>query len=171
MKMKYRYEKDMYPHICHWLNEFLGDQFHGANIAVHDLSKYSLSRFIATHNIAGLPDEWVTWDIKVDIVAFIQRPLMPTSLIFAECKNVPLTLAHLSQLLGYSRIAQPTLSFLLSPLGFSSALISLLREYRRYDVLEYWWEKGKVPRRIIAAQWDINARNIDRSNIIGGDGL
>ena len=159
----------MYPDVCKWFKQFLYDRFRSSDIEVYDLSRISLSRFIIKHNIIGLPNEWVTWDIMVDVVGFIRHSNISTSLAFVECKNVLLNLSHLSQLLGYSRIASPVFSFLLSPIGISSSLNSLLREYRRTDVLEYYWEKGKYPRRLIVAKWDVNAHNINRDNIICND--
>ena len=90
---------------------------------------------------------------------------------FVECKNTKLTLAHLSQLLGYSRIAQPLYSFLISPIGFSLTLALLLQEYRRHDVLEYHWEAGRIPRKIVLAQWDMATANLNRHTMIGGIGI
>jgi len=158
----YRQEKEMYPDVCVWFKTFLDSRFRNANNNVYDLSKISLSKFIATNHIENLPGEWVTWDIKVDIVGFIQQSDRPTSLAFVECKINSLTLAHLSQLLGYSRIALPVFSFLISPSGMSSSLVSLLKEYQRFDVLEYYWEKGKTPRRVITAKWDTMSCNITK---------
>ncbi|MBM3235353.1 hypothetical protein FJZ31_03530 [Candidatus Poribacteria bacterium] len=169
--IKYKQEKEMYPDVCQWLEQFLKSRFQRATIEVCNLSESSLSRFLTTHNMGDLSPEWVTWDIKVDVVGFIQRPNRLTSLAFVECKIVRLTIEHLSQLLGYSRIAIPVFSFLISPLGLSPKLISLLQEYRRLDVLEYHWEKGKRPRRVVVAQWDTIARNLNWQNAIGGTEL
>ena len=169
--MKYESEKDMYPDICQWLEDFLNNRFQQADVDVYDLSRTPISRFLSTYNRGNFPGEWVTWNIKVDVVGFVHHANKPTTLVFVECKNTSLTLAHLSQLLGYSRIAQPLYSFLISPIGFSSALVSLLQEYQRRDVLEYYWESGKMPRQIIVAEWDITACNLNRHTMIGGIGL
>jgi len=158
----YKQEREMYPDVCTWFKTFLSSRFKNSSINVYDLSKISLSKFLATHESNDLPGEWVTWDIKVDIVGIIQQPNHPTSLAFVECKIIPLTLAHLSQLLGYSRITLPVFSFLISPLGMSSSLISLLKEYQRLDVLEYYWEKGRTARRVIVAKWDSMSCNITK---------
>lgn len=165
----YRQEKEMYPDVCKWLMDFLSNRFRLGSTEVYDLSRTSLSRFLASHNMGSLPPEWVTWDIKVDIVGFIKQSNKLTSLAFVECKITPLTLVHLSQLLGYCRIALPVFSFLISPSGLSSSLISLFHEYQRYDVLEYYWEKGEKPRRVTIAKWDTTSCNINRGNIISGD--
>ena len=71
--MKYDTEKDMYPDVCHWLHNFLADQFPNADVDVYDLSHTSLSIFLRTYNKGRFPPEQVTWEIRVDIVGFIHR--------------------------------------------------------------------------------------------------
>ena len=169
--MKYRAEKDMYPDVRRWLEDFLKNRFQRADVDVHILSHTSISRFLSTYNRGNFPEERVTWNIKVDIVGFVHHSNKPTDLVFVECKNTKLTVAHLSQLLGYSRIARPMYAFLISPVGFSSPLVSLLQVYQRHDVLEYHCEHGRMPRQIIVAGWDRIACNLDRNAMIGGTGL
>ena len=169
--MKYKSEKDMYPDVCQWLEAFLDDRFRQAEVDVHSLPHTPISRFLSTYDRGSFPGEWVTWNIKVDVVGFVHHPNRSTDLVFVECKKNRLTLADLSQLLGYSRIARPLYSFLISPLGFSQALASLLQEYRRHDVLVYHSEAGKLPRQLIIAEWEIAARNLNRHTMIGGAGL
>ena len=161
----------MYSHVAQWLEGFLKDRFGQSDVDVRILSRTPISRFLRTYNRGDFPGEWVTWNIKVDVVGFVHHSNTPTSLVFVECKNVKLTIAHLSQLLGYSRIACPLYSFLLSPIGFSSTLVSLLQEYQRHDVLEYQWELGKMPRQVIVAEWEMTTRNLNRHTMIGGAGL
>ena len=168
--MRYESESEMYPDVCRWLKDFLASRFQSADVDVYDLSQTPISRFLRNYNKGQFPPEWVTWDIRVDVVGFIHQPGI-TSLAFVECKNNKLTLAHLSQLLGYSRIAQPLLSFLISPEGFSSSLVSLLQDYHRHDVLEYHWENGRLPRQVVVAKWDMVACNLDRQTMIGRTGL
>ena len=169
--MRYKSEKEMYPDICRWLKGFLTSRFQSADVEVYGLSSSSLSRFLRTYPKGKFPAEWVTWDIRVDIVGFVHRSQEFTSLAFVECKNTGLTLAHLSQLLGYRRIAQPLYSFLICSIGLSSTLVSLLQNYQRCDVLEYHWEKGNRPRQLILTRWDRSARNLDRHTMIGGTGI
>ena len=169
--MKYKSEKDMYPDVCKWLQDFLTNRFKKAHVEVYELSQKPISRFLRTYNRGNFPAEWVTWHIKVDVVGFVHHSNKITDLAFVECKNTTLTLAHLSQLLGYSRIAQPLYSFLVSPTGFSPTLVSLLEEYHRHDVLEYHWETGKIPRQVVVAQWDVATSNLNRHTMIGGIGI
>lgn len=169
--MKYKSEMHMYPNVRQWLEDFLKNRFRQADVDVHILSHTSISRFLSTYNRGNFPEEWVTWNIKVDIVGFVHHSNKLTDIVFVECKNTKLTVAHLSQLLGYSRIARPLYAFLMSPVGFSSSLVSLLQVYQRRDVLEYHWERGRMPRQIIVAEWDIATCNLDRNAMIGGAGL
>ena len=144
---------DLYPDVCQWLeNFFLKDRFRQAEVDVHPLPYTPISRFLSTHNRGNFLGEWHSWNIKVDVVGFVHHADKPTDLVLVEGKNTKLTLAHLSQLLMYSRIAQPLYSFLISPAGFFASLVSLLQEYQRRDVLEYHWEPGKIARQVIVAE-------------------
>lgn len=169
--MKYETEKEMYPDVCKWLETFLKDRFKTADVDVFELSQKPISRFLRTYEKGDFPGEWVTWNIKVDVVGFVHQTNKQTMMAFVECKNTKLTLAHLSQLLGYSRIALPLYSFLISPMGFSRMLVSLLQEYRRQDVLEYQWESGRLPRKVVVAQWQISTAKLNRNTMIGGIGI
>ncbi|RKU26294.1 hypothetical protein C6499_13625 [Candidatus Poribacteria bacterium] len=162
---------DLYPDVSQWLEVFLKDRFQRAEVDVHSLPHTPISRFLSTYDRGSFLGAWRSWNIKVDIVGFVHHTNKPTDLILVECKNTKLTLAHLSQLLGYSRIARPLYSFLISPVGFSRSLVSLLQEYHRHDVLEYHSEAGKLPRQVIVAQWEMTSRNLNRHTMIGGAGL
>lgn len=162
---------DLDPDVCQWLQNFLKDRFRQAELDVHPLPYTPISRFLSTYNRGNFSGEWVTWKIKVDVVGFVHHADKPTDLVLVECKNTKLTLAHLSQLLMYSRIARPLYSFLISSAGFSASLVSLLQEYQRRDVLEYHWEPGKLPRQVIVAEWERATCNLNRHTMIGGAGL
>jgi hypothetical protein len=165
----YRNEKEIYPAVCQWLMAFLQKRHKDAEIRVFDSSRKSLARLIQeTGLIANLPPEWQSWDIYVDVVGFARTP-QTTALAFVECKIVAITLAHLSQLLGYSRVALPHYSIVLSPQGASDALKSLLVTFERKDVLAYQTEKGKLSRSIAVARWDETGSCIDLSSTISGD--
>jgi len=88
---------------------------------------------------------------------------------FVECKNEPITLAHVSQLLGYSRVALPRYSFIVAPQGASDSMRSLLLTYNRTDILEYLNKPGQLPRSIITARWNETANCIDAESLITGD--
>src|SRR4030042_18545 len=87
-----------------------------------------------------------------------------------DSKNNSITLRDLSQLIGYSRVANPKYSFLLSPQGISDSLKTLLLTYNRLDVLNYGFKEGKISDSIIIAKWNADANNIDFDTIITGTG-
>ncbi|MEW5795877.1 MAG: hypothetical protein AB1772_05905 [Candidatus Zixiibacteriota bacterium] len=167
--MKYSREDQMYPHVSGWLEAFLKDRHRHAEIRVIDASRKSLSRLITDYGFQDrVPAEWVSWDIQVDVVGFVlqkQQMLMA----FVECKVGFLTLRDLSQLLGYSRVALPRYSFLVSPEGPSDFLTSLLRTYNRSDVLRYNFPIGQTPWSIAVGRWIGQAKNLDWSSVISDD--
>ncbi len=83
------------------------------------------------------------------------------ALAFVECKVAPITLRDVGQLLGYSLVARPLLSFLVSPSGLSDRLATLLLTFGRHDVLTY----GRN-RMIRLAVWDTARREIDLSTLV-----
>jgi len=117
---------------------------------------------------ANVPLEWPSWDIHVDIVGLAIDAKI-TELAFVECKTTPITLRHLSQLLGYSRVALPQYAFIVSPQGPSDALKSLLVTYRRTDVLAYDQREGKFSGSLIVARWDKEAATLDYGSLIAAD--
>ncbi|MCC7355454.1 MAG: hypothetical protein IT330_17065 [Anaerolineae bacterium] len=167
--MTYRQESDMYPFVCQWLTGFLSDRHRHATIRVFDSSRKSLSRLIQeTGLITNLPPEWPSWDIHVDVVGFALTE-KATGLAFVECKNVGITLGHVSQLMGYSRVALPQYSFIVSPQGASDSLRSLLLTFGRLDVLHYQSQAGRLPRSIVVARWDETANCIDVGSLVTND--
>lgn len=118
--------------------------------------------------VTNLPPDWPSWDIYVDIVGFVLDNRV-TKLVFVECKNIPITLSHLSQLIGYSRVALPEHAIIVSPYGLSPSLKSLLVTFRRTDVLQYEQERGKFPKSIVIARWDAQGQCLDASSIISSD--
>lgn len=110
-------------------------------------------------DLSELFADFQTYEINVDVTGIIRS--QTPSLAFVECKLTALTLRDLSQLLGYSKVAKPIYSIIISPAGMSKALRILLKVYRRYDVLEY--AEGL---RLKVGIWDIVRRTIDPATII-----
>ena len=166
--MPYAREQDMYAEVQAWLRDRLQHHYPNSAIRVLDTSQEHLTRVIRRENMArGLPADWVSWDIQVDITGFIMTSEQ-TRLTFIECKNKSLTLDHLSQLLGYSRVARPEHALLIAPQGIGTALRSLLVTYQRYDVLSYEKPPGQFERMLVLARWDEQRNDLDRSTIITG---
>ena len=158
----YSSESAMYPSVVAWLRERLTARFPSASVHVADTHNVRLNEYISRHSLhAGFADSsWQTFEIQVDVTGFVTDGA-GMRLHFVECKISPLSLAHLSQLLGYCRVALPTEAWLLSPAGVGSALNSLVSAYARQDVLEYDWPARRKPKHVVVARWNADARSPD----------
>ena len=150
----------MYPDIIEWLKKNLSQKFgNKANtITVLDTHDSDLSNFIMQLNYQKFFPEFSTYKIRQDITGFIEYN-DKVDLVFVECKNTSLSLIHLSQLIGYSCIAMPIYSILLSPQGMGQTLNKLLKSYNRLDILEF-----RPKRMIQIIKWDTNKQDIDYMN-------
>jgi hypothetical protein len=129
-------------------------------IQVLDTHDSDLSNFIMKLNYQKFFPEFTTFQIRQDITGFIEYT-DKVDLVFVECKNRPLSLMNLSQLIGYSSIALPIYAILLSPKGMGPTLTKLLQTCNRKDVLEF-----KPKRRIQVIKWDFYKQDIDHMNSI-----
>jgi len=160
-------EEDLYPAVKRWLETFLRAR-HRSQIKVFISSRKKLTHLIEEEGlIRNLPPEWVSWEIYIDIVAFMVSEKQ-TSLAFVECKNKPITLRDLSQIIGYSRVAIPKYSFIIAPQGASDSLKTLFLTYNRNEILCYNFTRGKVLDSIIIAKWNLNTCSIDYDSLITG---
>lgn len=158
----YLREIDMYPDIISWLEADLNGRFGmtAKKIQVLDTHDSDLRNFIMSLNYQAFFPEFTTYQIRQDITGFIEYTDR-VELVFIECKNEPLKLIHLSQLIGYSCIALPVYSVLLSPQGIGTNLSRLLKSYKRTDVLEF-----RPRRKIQVVKWDYSKKDIDYPNSI-----
>lgn len=158
----YQNEIEMYPEIIQWLMTDLQQQFgkKAVKIQVLDTHYSDLSNFIMQLNYQKFFPEFTTFQIRQDITGFIEYS-DKVDLVFVECKNTALSLINLSQLIGYSSIALPIYSILISPKGMGSTLMKLLKTYNRRDVLEF-----KPKRFIQIIKWDFSKKDIDHMNSI-----
>ncbi len=149
-------EKDLYSDIAGWLRRFLRERHKGWQVLAEDTSRISLGEFLGRHRL----NQRLKWaeilDIKVD-VAGVAWPKSGAEICLAivEVKKGPIRLRDLSQALGYSRVAQPTYAFLISPAGWSGNIDRLIRHFRRVDVLEY--DKGRY---LVIARWDKESKQV-----------
>jgi len=156
----YRNEIEMYPDIIEWLKRNL-EQKNGKTakkITVLDTHCSDLSNFIMQLNYQKFFPEFSTYKIRQDITGFIEYS-DKVELVFVECKNTSLSLIHLSQLIGYSCIALPIYSILLSPQGMGQTLNKLLKSYNRLDILEF-----RPKRMIQVIKWDKSKQDVDYMN-------
>lgn len=158
----YLTEAEMYPDIIKWLQNDLQQRFGKKTIKIQVLDTHDsdLSNFILSLNYQKFFPEFTTFQIRQDVTGFIEYK-DKVDLVFVECKNTLLSLIHLSQLIGYSSIALPIYSILLSPKGMGTTLNKLLKTYNRRDVLEF-----KPNKKIQIIKWDFDKRDVDHMNSI-----
>jgi hypothetical protein len=145
-------EKEIYPQIVQWLSKYLKSHYKKSKIIVKDTHTIALSKFLKVIGMDKKFPEYTAYDIKVDVTGVISS-FNKTHLVFVECKINFIKLLDVGQLLGYSLVAKPIFSFLVSPKGISDSLHNLLKIYGRYDILKYDKERS-----IKIAKWDINKK-------------
>jgi len=153
----YRTEIEMYPDIICWLENDLLQRFgkQAAKVTVLDTHDSDLSNFIIRLNYQKYFPEFTTYQIRQDITGFIEYS-DKVELVFVECKNELLSLINLSQIIGYSCIALPLYSILLSPKGMGTTLSKLLQTFNRKDILEF-----RPKRKVQIIKWDYQKQDID----------
>lgn len=158
----YKNEIEMYSDIIRWLENNLRGRFGkiAKNILVLDTHDSDLSNFIIQLGYQKFFPEFSTYKIRQDITGFIEYDNR-IDLVFVECKNTFLSLSHLSQLVGYSCIALPIYSILISPQGMGSTLSKLLKVFGRKDILEF-----RPKHKIQVLKWDFQKQDIDFMNSI-----
>ena len=157
----YSHEEEMYPDVREWLEDRLRRVMKDADVRVYITSRTTVADLIEREHLARyFGDIYRTYDIMVDIAGIIIRN-NKGELAFIECKLNKISLRELSQLLGYSVVARPRYSMIISPRGTSDSLRTLLISYRRTDILEY-----AHGRKIAVAQWNADKKDIDYATII-----
>ncbi len=151
----------MYPEVCTWFKKILKEKFKDAEICVEDTSKKVLSKWLVEKGYHKFFSDYQTFEIEVDVTGIVRKSDEKAFLGFIECKLGRITLRDLSQLLGYSKVASPLCSILLSPKGISRSLNLLFNICRRNDVLYYL-----ADRHIIIGKWNGKRKELDLSSII-----
>lgn len=151
----------MYAEVARWLEDFLHTRNPKAAVEAFPTPNERLYRVLARKGVQPyLTPEWQSWDVQVDVVGLVrERDTVEIALV--ECKITPITIAHLSQAIGYSRIVRPRWSFLISPRGLRPNLNRLLTAFNRQDILIYAEQPHQSPRSLILARWDAETQRID----------
>lgn len=162
MKNKSPYEKepDMYPEVARWLKLFLAERNLEDEVDTFPLGRAKLSSFLESKNLHEFFEDYLTYEIEVDVLGIIRKK-EKAQLAFVECKLKPITLRDISQLLGYSKVAQPAHSLIISPEGLSKSVDLLFNTFRRYDVLNYG-----VGKNIKIATWNPVRKEIIASTLL-----
>lgn len=157
----------LYPHISQWLSRVLTDRFPRAEIVVSDTHTVPLSSYIRGKTLFNYfnGNIYQYYKIWVDVTGFIIYR-GNVELVFVDCIEKPISIVHISKLLGDSRVARPLASLLISTNGIGDAVSGLLKLYNRTDILEYHWEKGKTPRTIVIGTWNSRTKSIEPASIL-----
>ncbi len=158
--MKTLTESTLYEPVRTWFEACLAQRFRRSNVRAYDTSSTKLSKLIAHLGLQAHFPQSAVWDIKADVTALIMG--RKNHVAFVECKAKRITLRDVGQLLGYSRVAKPVVSMLLSPQPPTDALRTLLSVYGRYDILEY----DTRGRRILITQWDCRRGGVLHANTL-----
>ena len=158
--MTYKSESELYPEVIRWFEKHLKGKYPKAEIKAFDTSRQDLSEFLRRGKIHSFFPEFETYVIKVDVTATIKHK-NTCELAFVECKLNSINLKDISQLLGYSKVVKPRHSFIISPAGISSPVNTLVKIFKRYDILEYAGSS-----RIRIAQWNKITQEIDISTLL-----
>jgi len=152
-------ESDLYPEVMSWFSVALKGRYKNANISVFDTSRIELRNFLYQNDFHKSFPQWQSYAIKNDITALIKFK-NKIKLGFVECKVKSISLKDISQLLGYSKVAKPLISIILSPGGISDPVNQVINIHNRLDILEYDENKN-----LIICKWDTQKKCIDRFNI------
>lgn len=156
----YNKESEMYGPVKDWWEVFLKERHRRSKVKVYDTSAMLLYKFVQEHRLDAFFPDYLTYEIEVDITGVvITRDKARLALI--ECKLTPISLRDIGQMLGYSKVARPEYSLLLSPRGLSEGLVRLLQGYRRFDVLDYGGG-----RRIRLATWSAQRGEIVAESLL-----
>lgn len=158
--MTYSSEQELYPEVIEWVIKYLQGKYCSAEIKAYDTSRQDLSEFLRRHKLHSFFPEFETYIIRVDVTASI-RYKDKCDLAFVECKLKPISLNDISQILGYSKVVKPRHSFIMSPEGISAPVSTLIKVFKRYDILEYAKDS-----RIRIAQWSRTTQSIDISTLL-----
>lgn len=151
----------MYPDVCLWFKKMLQSKFKNARICVEDTSKKVLSKWLLEKGFHNFFPDYQTYEVEVDITGVVVKSDKEAHLGFVECKLGKINLRDFSQLLGYSKVALPLYSIILSPKGVSNSLNLLFNIARRNDILYY-----SADRHIFIIRWNGQKKEIDFSTII-----
>jgi hypothetical protein len=154
-------EKDLYSPIAFWIEELLRARFRKQEIIVEDTSAIELSTWLSTHNLASKIEYGEFFNFKVDITGVIINRIN-AKLFLVECKLKYITINDLSQILGYSRIANPYRAMIISPFGANRNLHRLVMVSGRNEVLRFDDDQSNDSV-IRICKWNINRKDIDYS--------
>ena len=149
MSKNVRFEKELYPSMCEWLERYLQDNYNDAKVIVRDTSQLYLDKVLEELEVIDEYPQTVGIGIQIDVLGVVKTRLK-TELFFIEAKKTKLSTHDLGQILVYCRICNPERAFLFSSGGMGN-LNKLLMN--REDILEY--SSDRKIKMIQVAKWDV----------------
>jgi hypothetical protein len=153
-------ESELYPEIGEWFRGFLRERHRRSEIKVYDTSRKLLSSFIYEQGLVKLIPLWDTFEIQVDITGVILGR-RTAQLAFIECKTHTVSLKDISQLLGYSLVAKPLYSLLISTKPVSASVWKLVETFNNLDILRY--DSNRLIRVYI---WNASRREVEVPSVL-----
>jgi len=150
----------MYEDVRSWLDDLLVDNFPKAQVITEITSEYKLSDFLRKNGYQKYFNQHPTFEIFTDVTGIIIHDKR-ADLFFVECKLQKIQLKDIGQIWGYSKVANPISSLIISPNGNTPSVDTLLLTYDRTDILNY-----NHNRTIKLAKWDKNKKDMDYGSII-----
>jgi len=159
---RYTSESAMYPDVVNWLRDRLERRAKGASVHVADTHNTRLNEYISRHSLdkGFTQDHWKTFEIQVDVTGFVTSS-SGTDMYFVECKLSPLTLSHLSQLLGYCRGCLAIRSLAHFTGGHWIGSSHSRKHLWPTRPTQYHWPKGRAARHITVARWSRASQSLD----------
>ena len=153
-------ESTLYEPIKDWMNDYLKRVFKTQNIKTYVGANEFISKILIRENYSKKITNSHFFNIKIDIFSVIVKN-NKIKLVLIECKKDRLSLIHLSQLIGYSKIINPVCSILLSPKGLTTGLVNFLDGDSAHNLLNYDHNK-----KIIIARWIKSRNEVDIMNCV-----
>lgn len=159
MNKNVRLEKELYPDMCQWLQDYLENKYKGSRIIVRDTSLQNLDVVLDEIGVLAEYPNVVGIGMQIDVLGVVFRR-NKTLLFFIEAKKTTLNTHDLGQILVYSLICNPEMAFLFSSAGVGS-LGKLLHE--REDITFYCREKRI--KMVQVAKWDVVRKSPDSATM------
>lgn len=158
-----RYEHELYPDMCRWLETYLRDKYKRAkNIITVDSHSEYLDSVLEKYDVISEFPSTVGLQIQIDVLGIIKNT-NGAEIVFIEAKKNNLNLHDLGQLWAYCKLCNPSEAFLLSSAGLGS-LDKVLKNLKREDLLDYGNER-KI-KKMKVAKWDVDRKTIDNHSMV-----
>lgn len=150
-------EKDLYGPIKTAFEKFYSCSY--KNCFFEITSEIYVKDFISKYQLTKFYPDYQLFLIKVDICGIVQAKKQKKGLVIIEIKKSRITVDHISQILGYSKIILPAEAWIISPKGWTN-LVENIAKFRK-DILKY-----KDNKYVKLAKFDVSSQTIKPGEIL-----